>query len=99
MIKFYASDKNTGIPVLGIGLTPIERKLLSEGEVVSFETDEWPEHHGPVISVTIFGCETEAEMATQFLEAGVITRDQVHHDPRLIHPADTGRKGVNRKDN
>jgi hypothetical protein len=99
MIKFYASDKSTGAPVLGIGLTPVERKLLTDGGAVSFETDEWPEHHGPVISVMIFGCKTESEMAQRFLDAGAITSEQVHYDPRLIHPADTGLEDVNRKDN
>lgn len=69
MIKFSGHGKESGRPVLGIGLTRENcQRMLDEGKSLVFATDSMPGL--PPMDVLVAAGETDAELALAALEQG-----------------------------
>jgi len=84
MMKFTGNDRETGRPLLGIGLSRENCERLLKGEPIQFSTDNMPGL--PSVDVYIMAGETEDEMAASLVEAGAMTPDRIHVDRTLKYP-------------
>ena len=84
MIKFSGEDRNTGRPVLGIGLSRENCDRLLGGQSIQFTTDNMLGL--PVLDIFIMAGETEESMTHDLLQAGAVTPGRIREDKSLRHP-------------
>ena len=94
MVKFSGSDKTSGSPVLGIGLSRENCEKILDNQMILFNTQNMPGL--PQLEVCVFGGETEEDMEKTLLLTGVLTPEQIVEDKTLggVRPADYD-EGVN----
>ena len=78
MLKFSGSDRETGRPVLGIGLSREECTKLLSGNPIQFDSTGMTGLQP--ITIFIFGGEDEITMAFEMLKHGVSTQGQTLDD-------------------
>lgn len=94
MIKFSGTDRETKVPLLGIGLSRANCEALLAGRPIRFSTLGMDGL--PTIEVIVMAGETETSMAQELMDIGAITRDKIHEDPAPAEPsAPLKRKDVN----
>ena len=84
MIKFSATNTETGQPVLGIGLSRANCEKLLAGQPILFNTSGMAGL--PALEVFILGGETEEAMALEMYHMGAVTKEQIKEDPGLREP-------------
>ena len=82
MIKFSAVNHESGLPVLGIGLTRAECEGLLQGQPLQFTTENMPSL--AAIEVFVMGGATEADMALAMLAE--IPNLELQTDDSLVDP-------------
>ena len=84
MIKFSATNTETGQPILGIGLSRANCDKLLAGQPILFDTSAM--EGLPDLAVYIMAGETEEDMALEMYNLGAVSKEQIKEDPGLRDP-------------
>lgn len=84
MIKFAASNNESGRPALGIGLTRENCDRLLEGQPIMLDTTNMLGL--PVIDICLFAGQDDGSMTQDMLSAGAVTPEQIREDRSLGDP-------------
>jgi hypothetical protein len=93
MIKLSGVSAETGLPMVGVGLTrACCEALLASGQSLRFSTVDMPGSNLPAIEILVFAGETEEAMAFSMVKSGTLDVTQIHDERPLadlpVRPAD-----------